>query len=191
MSTTTRITLAEYERMIAEGAFAGGLNTPRIELIEGELREMSPIGWEHVVAVAMLHEWSLKSLPEGQAWIWGQSPVAIPTRESIPQSDLLWLARRDYLAARPTPADVMLVVEVADSSLTYDRGEKADLYASAGMADYWVVNIPGRCVEVFRQPEGGQYRSREIFAAPAEVHPLAFPQIGLPVELLFPAESPR
>jgi Uma2 family endonuclease len=95
------------------------------------------------------------------------------------------VARKDYSPSHPAHPDVFLVVEVADSTVACDCGEKADLYASAGVADYWVVNIPGHCVEVFRQPERGRYLSRQTFQAPDAIHPLAFPEIALPVALLF------
>jgi Uma2 family endonuclease len=189
MSTATRITLAEYERMIAEGKFEGGLNRPRVELIDRELREMSPINWQHVMVVAVLTEWSNMNLPAGRVWVCPQSPIGVPERDSAPEPDLAWVQRKDYSPGHPAQPDILLVVEVADSSLSYDRGEKADLYASAGITDYWVVNIPDRCVEVFRKPEGGRYRSHEVFKAPGEIRPLAFPQIVLPVELLFPSQT--
>lgn len=186
MSTATRITVADYDRMISEGIFDGRVNRPRIELIDGELRDISPIGSQHEMAVAILNEWSVKKLPAGKAWVWVQCSIAITERDSAPQPDLAWVARKDYSPSHPTHPDVFLIIEVADSSLSYDRGEKADLYASAGIADYWVVNIPNRCVEVCRQPDGGRYRSRLAFNAANEIHPLAFPEIALPVALLFP-----
>src|SRR6185312_6222346 len=102
------------------------------------------------------------------------------------QPDLAWVARRDYSPGHPEHPDVFLVIEVADSSVLYDCGEKADLYASARIADYWVVNIPDRSVEVFRQPGDGRYRNHEVFKAGDEIHPLAFPLVTLPVSLLFP-----
>ncbi|HEY2250603.1 MAG TPA: Uma2 family endonuclease, partial [Planctomycetaceae bacterium] len=76
---------------------------------------------------------------------------------------------------------------VSDSSLDFDRGNKANSYAAAGIADYWVVNIPERCVEVFRQPKAGAYSSHEVFTGPEKIHPLAFPQIALAVTMLFPS----
>ena len=81
-----------------------------------------------------------------------------------------------------------MIIEVSDSSLSYDRDEKAGLFAAAGIDDYWVINIPDRCVEIFRQPESGRYLSREVFKAPSDIHPLAFPQVTLPVMILFPSE---
>jgi Uma2 family endonuclease len=189
MSTATRITLAEYDRMIAAGAFEGGVTRPRIELIDGELREMSPIGSQHELAIAVLAEWSFENRSKERVWIWVQCSIAIPHRNSAPQPDLAWVARKDYSPGHPEHPDVFLVIEVADSTVLYDCGEKADLYASAGIADYWVVNIPDRCIEVFRNPEGGRYQSRIISKPGDEIHALAFPQVTLPVGLLFTPQS--
>ncbi len=186
MSISTRITLAEYERMIAAGAFDGGLIRPRIELIDGELREMSPINEPHAGAVFHCSpSGASKTGPSEGFGLRVQCPIAIPDRESVPEPDIAWVARKDY-RAHPIPADILLLIEVADSSLASDCGEKASLYASAGVADYWVVNIIDRCVEVFRQPQDGHYVAHEVFRAPEEVHPLAFPDVALPVAMLFP-----
>jgi Uma2 family endonuclease len=80
----------------------------------------------------------------------------------------------------------LLVVEVSDSSLAKDRGLKAGLYASAGLTDYWIVNIPERTIEIRRDPEGGAYRSLVVLKAGDEARPLAFPNVVLPVTRLFP-----
>jgi len=186
MSISTRITLAEYERMIAAGVFEGGLVRPRIELIDGELREMSPINEPHAETVAILNEWSIESRPKDKVWVRVQSPIQIPNRESVPEPDIAWVARKHY-SEHPLPADVLLLIEVADSSLTYDCGEKADLYASAGITEYWVVNIPDHRVEIFRQPQNGRYSSHTVSSVQDEVHTLAFPEVTLPVAMLFPA----
>lgn len=78
--------------------------------------------------------------------------------------------------------------QVAESSLGFDRREKAELFAAAGIEDYWIVYLIDKCVEVYREPRDGRYRYVERFAATAEVRPLAFPELTLPVELLFPRQ---
>jgi Uma2 family endonuclease len=190
MSTATRITVAEYDRMIADGKFEGGLTRPRVELIDGELREMSPIGSIHERLVARLVRWSCTNTAGDIVSVRPQSSIGIPDSDSVPEPDVVWAKEKDYGAGRPVGADILLVIEVSESSLAFGRGEKADMYASAGIADYWVVNIPGRCVEVFRQPEAGRYAVHEIIHASAGIHPLAFPEVALPVELLFPEPTP-
>jgi Uma2 family endonuclease len=185
MSTTTRITLEQYDAMIRQGAFE-----PReehhVELIYGEISPMSPINPPHDDTVDLLNEWSFESLPPRAVRVRIQGSFGIPLLDSAPQPDLAWLRRKGYSTQRPLPEDVLLVVEVADSSLPKDRGEKAKLYAEAGIADYWIVNIPGRCIEVRRDPQGSSYRSIVVLHPGQEARPLAFPDVALPVSRLFP-----
>jgi Uma2 family endonuclease len=184
MSTTARLSLAQYDRMIEQGVFK-----PRekhhVELIHGEIRPMNPIGAPHEVAVDILAEWSFRNLPPDSTWIRVQNSIGIPALDSAPQPDVAWVARRDYSRERPTGNDVLLIVEVADSSLAYDRGAKAELYAAALIADYWIVNLVGQRLEVFRRPEAGRYRNVATFSAGQEVRPMAFPNLAMPVALLF------
>ncbi len=104
----------------------------------------------------------------------------------MPEPDIAWVENRSYLKARPKATDVFLLIEVADSSLDYDRGEKADLYAKARIADYWVINLIDLCVEVFRDPQRGHYRSLQTFELGDKIRPLAFPKIPLAVSDLIP-----
>jgi Uma2 family endonuclease len=101
---------------------------------------MSPIGPDHETAVDKLTEWSIESLPKKKVWVRGQHSVGVPELDSAPQPDIVRVARRDYRSGRPTADDVLLIVEVAESSLRFDQGEKAELYAAAGVKDYWLVN---------------------------------------------------
>src|SRR3954463_6286017 len=154
VSTTTRITLDQYDEMIRRGDFL-----PReehhVELIHGEISPMSPINPPHDDTVDELNEWSFESLPRGAARVRIQGSFGIPLLDSAPEPDVAWLRRKDYSTERPLPEDVLLVIEVADSSLARDRGLKAGLYAAAGIADYWIVDIAGRAIEVRRDPQGG------------------------------------
>ncbi len=140
---------------------------------------MTPPGPSHEDVVDRLTEWSFKSLPEGKARTRVQNSIGLPSLASAPQPDIAWVARRDYSRGRPTAADVLLVIEVAESTLAYDCGEKAELYAAAGIADYWVVNLPERSVEVRRDPGGGRYRSLRTYTGDEEVRPLAVPEVVL------------
>ena len=133
MSTIARLSLGEYDRMVAAGVF-DRQRRRRLEFIRGEIREMTPIGSRHEVVVDRLTEWSFRSLPEGRAWVRVQNSIGLPDLDSAPEPDIAWVARRDYSRGRPAAADVLLIVEVAESSLEYDSGEKADLYAGAGIA---------------------------------------------------------
>jgi Uma2 family endonuclease len=172
--------------MIAAGVFDEGRRR-RLEFVHGEIREMNPIGSRHEVVVDRLNEWSIRSLAEGRAWVRVQNSIGLPGLESAPEPDLAWVARRDYSHARPTAADVLLVIEVAESSLEYDCCEKAALYAAAGIADYWIVDLIERRIEVRRDPASGRYRSVKTHAGDEQVRPLAAPEIALCPSALWPA----
>lgn len=185
MSTITKVTVEEYDRMIKEGAFE-----PReehyVELIRGDIRQMSPIYPPHESALDYLVYWSVKNTPEDRVWIRNQNSLGIPELESIPQPDLFWVRKRDYSKVRPAVEDVFLLIEVADSSLGFDRGKKADLYAEAGIADYWIANVKQQVIEVRRQPREGHYQQLETYAVGQSVSPLEFPEIKLAVADVWP-----
>ena len=185
MSTIARLSLAEYDRMIQNGVFDRGEGR-RLEFIQGEIREMTPIGSLHEVVVDRLMDWSVRNLSEDKAWVRVQHSIGFPELQSAPQPDVAWVARRDYSRGRPTAEDVLLVVEVAESSLPYDTGEKAELYAAGDIQDYWVVSIPDRSIEVRRDPGSGRYRSLATFTGDDEVRPLAVPEIALRPSQLWP-----
>jgi len=105
--------------------------------------------------------------------------IALPTLESAPEPDLAWVVQRDYGAQRPTAAEVQLVIEVAGSSLVFDTGEKADLYAAAGIREYWVVDVAARSVEVRRVPLADGYGSLASHRGGEAIHPLAMPDAVL------------
>ena len=178
MSTIAHLSLAQYDQMIAAGVF-DQRERLRLEFIEGEIREMTPIGPTHEVIVDALNDWSMGSLARGKVRVRIQNSIGLLQHESAPEPDVVWVARRDYSRKRPSAADVLLLIEVADSSLAYDAGEKADLYAAAGIADYWVVNVADRSIEVRRDPVGGRYRSLKTHLGDDEVRPLAFPEVAL------------
>ena len=149
-------TLDEYERMIESGAFA---EDTRIELIRGEIIDMAPQKLPHVVSVSNLTT-LIVGLTMGKAVVWPQSSPLRIAGHSRPEPDLTLLKWRDdrYAAGWPLIEDVLLVVEVADTSLGYDRRVKGLLYAEAGIPEYWLVNLRSGVVEVYRDPAGGKYR---------------------------------
>lgn len=184
MSTVAHISIEQYDRMIASGVF----DRQRIELIHGELRMMSPIGPSHEYTVDRLNRLSIECTPRDRVLVRIQNSIELPGSVSVPEPDIVWARNRSYLKSRPKAADVLLLIEVADTSLEYDPGEKAELYAKARIADYWIINLVDGCVEVFRDPARGRYRSLQTFEPGEKIRPLAFPKIALAVDDLIPRE---
>ena len=184
MSTLAKLSIAEYDRIVASGVF-DGRNKRRIELILGELRAMNPIGSEHAVMVDRLNAWSFAATQHEKHWVRVQNPLAFLDADSEPEPDVVWARAKDYTPRHPGAGDVLLLIEVADSSLDYDRGEKANLYAAAGILDYWIVNLVDRIVEVRRDPREGHYRSVQSFSSGTTIEPLAIPAAKLAVASLF------
>jgi len=177
----------EYERLVELGVFEG----EPLELIGGQLIVAEPKGSPHAAAVGMAGDALRGALPVG--WIVRiQDPVALDD-ESVPEPDVAVVRGRhaDYRHAHPARA--ALIVEVAESSLSFDRTQKGSLYARAGIADYWIVNLEDRVVEVYRDPGpdltapfGWRYGSVERFRPPAAVTPLDVPAAPVPVASLLP-----
>lgn len=150
-------TVAEYDRMGETGILT---EDDRVELVEGEIIEMSPIGRRHAACVARLTNLFTRLLIEN-AIVWVQNPIVL-NDYSEPQPDITLLRRRDdfYEHSLPTPSDVLLVVEVADTTLEYDRQIKVPLYARAGIAEVWIVNLVDEQIEIYSDPVNEAYQSR-------------------------------
>jgi len=191
MSTSVKFSYDQYEEMIRLGLFDPP-EEHRVELLFGKIvpvygrNPMSPINPPHDDEVDELINWSTEVLPHGTVRIRAQGSLGIREFNSLPQPDFVWMLPRRYHKTRPTPADILLLVEVSDSTLRKDRGPKSRLYARAGIQDYWIVNIKGRCLEVHRDPVGSKYQSIMILTPGQEIHPLAFPDVALPIARLFP-----
>lgn len=174
--TTHLFTVADYHQM-AEANILG--EDDRVELIEGVIVDMSPIGRKHAVCVARFTAIFGNRL-YGQALVWVQNPVWLG-EHSEPQPDVTLLRwRDDYYADRdPTPEDVLLIIEVADSSLAYDRDVKVPLYARAGIPEHWLVDLIRRSVTVYRDPGPEGYRSVTTYQGSFRISPIAFPDVVL------------
>ncbi|MDZ7753966.1 MAG: Uma2 family endonuclease [Gammaproteobacteria bacterium] len=149
-----RLTVADYHRMGEAGLFAPGART---ELIEGAIVDMTPIGSPHAGAVIRLN--TAFSRVEGRIGIIAvQSPVVLGDL-SEPQPDLALLRPREdfYARAHPRPEDVVLVVEVADTTVAFDRHTKLPLYARSRLPEAWLVDLPAGVLEIHRRPEAGGY----------------------------------
>ena len=185
--TLRRWTRAEYDRLVDLGVLPG----EPVELIGGQLVVAEPQGSYHATAIGAVDDALRAALPPG--WVVrAQMPVALDD-ESEPEPDLAVVPgeRADYRADHP--ARPALVVEVAESSLAFDREDKGSLYARGGVRDYWIVNLVERVVEVYRDPGpdptapyGWRYRAVERLGPAAVVSPLALPSVRLAVSDLLP-----
>lgn len=185
MSIGTKITVAEFDRMAERGDF-NPVEDNHVELIRGEIREMSPIHPPHEFTLDQLLEWSFDTCDRKQARIRVQESLGIPELESVPVPDLAWVRRIDYRRVRPTVADLLLLVEVSDTSLRFDRGEKARLYAEAGVPDYWIANVKAETIEVHRTPRDGVYSDVQSFKGDQVISPLALATARLTADHIWP-----
>lgn len=174
-----RFTVEEYERMGEVGVFAPD---ERVELLDGEVVAMSPIGPKHASVVDVLAE-ELVLLLARRASVRVQNPVRLPPR-SEPQPDIVVARRRRdaYRSAHPTAEDTLLVVEVADSSLRIDRAVKLPIYASQGIVEVWIVDLAGDVVHVHTDPVDGGYRDVRTLGRGQRLAPVALPDAVLDVE---------
>jgi|FaiFalFF_MnMetaG_3_1042247.scaffolds.fasta_scaffold06776_3 Uma2 family endonuclease len=171
MATRYRFRVEEFER-----AFQG---VPHVELLRGEVYQMSPIGPKHVHKVAQLDA-RLQETLRGKAVVLVQSPLRL-SEDSEPEPDLMVLRPPldRYREKLPTPEDVLLLVEVADTSLEFDREVKLPLYAEAGIPEVWLVNLKENLLEVYRDPRGGRYREIRLLSPEEEVSPTLLPEVSL------------
>ena len=177
-----RLDVDTYHRIAEAGIFG---HEKRIELIDGDLIDMAPIGQSHAALVNRLME-ALFIAASGRAIVSGQNPVLLDGY-SEPRPDAAVLRRRaDFYETgeRPGPADVLLLVEVADGSLGLDRAVKLPLYARAGIAEYWIVNVPKRRVEIHRRPEGDRYVDNSEHGKGEEIALSLAPEIVVRLDLL-------
>jgi Uma2 family endonuclease len=175
-------TVDEYHRMAEAGIFHPD---ERVELIEGEIVQMSPIGPRHAGCVINANRLFMTRLGD-RVVVSPQNPVIIRPR-SEPQPDLLLLRPRalSYSREHPTPADVLLAVEVADTTVRFDRIVKARLYARAGIAEFWLFLANDAVVDVHRQPTAGGYAHVSRHGFDQTVSPLAFPAVAFAVSDFF------
>jgi len=181
-------TREEYYKMVEAGVLRPD---ERVELIGGRIIAMSPQNSPHFTAVCLVEDVLRTAFGPGHV-VRVQGPLDVsPSSQPEPDIAVVQGHARDYSRAHPTTA--LLVVEVSESTLAFDRGEKASLYASAGIPEYWVVNLVDRQVEVYRdpvpvtgQPYGYGYRSCTHYFAVDTVAPAAMPQSAITVADLLP-----
>lgn len=190
MTTTAKViggsrrllTIDEYDRMARVGIFGP---EERVELIAGELVRMAPIGSRHAASVANVTDWFHPRLPRSAA-LRVQSPIRIP-QHSEPEPDIAIVRRRidAYVGRHPEPEDILLVIEVSDTTLRIDRNVKMPLYAAAGIPEAWLVDLPRRRILVYRQPADGIYREVMV-VRDGTLTPLAFPDLAIRLDEIIP-----
>ena len=178
---TYEFSVEEYLKLGEAGIFHKG---DRVELLDGDIVVMSPIGVRHMNTVRRLLNRAAKLYGE-LCLVDAQNPLVIDGR-SMPQPDLLLLRLELDESAAPGPADVLLLVEVAESSLVYDQRDKLAAYARNGICEYWIVDLTHNEVQVYRDPESSGYRTQLRFGMDEAVAPLAFPETPLRVQDILP-----
>jgi Uma2 family endonuclease len=177
-----RLTRRDYHRM-GEAGILG--DNDRVELLEGQLVDMSPIGPRHAIVTENLVELLVTAFA-GRARVRCQDPVVL-NDGSEPQPDVALVQRpwRGYPHTHPGPEDIFLLIEVADASLELDRTVKLELYARAAIREVWIVDLTTDLVFVHRGPSGGGYASVARVAAPALLGVEGLPGVTIPVAAVF------
>ncbi|MEO8085037.1 MAG: Uma2 family endonuclease [Ardenticatenales bacterium] len=181
-----RFDVSDYVRLYESGFIP---EEARTELVEGEIRIMAPIGPEHGSTVNTLHRLFVQRIG-ARAFVSSQSSLRLNDRTMLqPDAALLRPDPNDYFDRYPEAADVLLVVEVAQSSLRYDRNRKVPLYARTGIPEVWILAIAEHRLEVYREPAGDHYASVVSLAVGNRVAPLAWPDVVLDVGEILRARS--
>jgi len=175
-----RFTVDEYERLAEAGVLT---QCDRVELLDGEIVEMTPIGDRHAGIVARLTSLFSKHLGD-RSIVWVQNPIRLRVVRSVPQPDVVLVRSRSdfYTAGKPGPDDVLLLIEVMDTSAETDRSVKLPLYARAGIAETWLLDLGTDRIEVFRRPTAAGYGETETLGRGERLAPRAFPDLSLTVD---------
>ena len=178
-----KFTVADYYRLAEVGILGPD---ERLELIEGEIIVMAPIGPGHAGSVDIIGNLFVRRLDD-RFIVRSQNPIHLDDG-SEPQPDIVVACHRDdyFTVAHPTPADILLIVEVALSSLEYDRDVKAHLYGRNGVPETWVKNLPEDCIERFTVPGPDGYAQHTIHRRGETITPVSFPDLELAVADLLP-----
>ncbi len=171
-----QFTVSEYHEMDESGLLTADKPT---ELLDGEIFDMSPINSLHAAAVKRLNR-LLSRLLGDSVLLSVQDPIRL-SDNSEPQPDIAVLRFRDdyYANEHPTPADVLLIIEVADSTIYKDRNVKMPLYALAGIPEAWLVDLGNQTVEVFMQPQSGNYADTQTYALGESIRSAIVPQVAV------------
>ena len=171
-------TVEEYEKMVAAGVL---YEDDRLELIQGEILAMSPIGGLHIQVVNRLNRLLVGQLQD-RAVVSVQNPIRLLNSEPQPDLAILRPETAKGPAAVPRSEDVLLVIEVADTTAGYDRAIKVPLYANNEIPEVWLIDVQERVIEVYRGPAPGRYKRSETLTGADKVAPQAMPDVQLSVD---------
>ena len=176
-------TVDDYHRMIASEILT---TETRVELLEGQIIEMSPQQPPHVATTQIASDY-LRKLLEEKATIRVQLPITVrPNSEPEPDIAAVRINSQHYINSHPVPDDIFLLVEVADSTLNTDRNKKSRTYAKAKIQEYWVLDVNSQQIYIFREPGENSYMQEIILDVNAKLSLVAFPEIEVEIRKLFP-----
>jgi Uma2 family endonuclease len=180
-----RVSLTEYYKMAEAGIID---EDDRVELIEGELLETAAVGILHLWCVNRLSMMFARAVPD-DVFVSVQNPIYLG-EYSEPEPDIVLYAMKEQ-TRKPAPRDILLLVEVSDATLQFDRERKLPLYAQYGIQEVWIANLTSFQIEVYRKPKTNHYQER-LFLNPSDsVAPLAFPKLTCSVEYIVGKPTPR
>lgn len=177
--TLAKWTIEEYHRMIE----AGLLYERRVELLKGEIVEMTPEEEPHAYFSSETAEYLIRLL-DSRAMVRSEKPITL-MNNSEPEPDIAIVQRlgREYLKHHPYPVNIFWLIEYSDSTLDKDLEIKTKIYAEAKISEYWVVNLVKRELIIFRDPQNGEYTSK-LTLTDGIIYPLAFPDLAVSVEAI-------
>ncbi len=187
MPETLPLTVVQYRLLVEQGEFdhrhTDG-QRGQIELINGRIVRMLPQGPIHCDPIDELNFWS-HQVADDHFRVRIEKPIEIIELDSVPEPDIAWVTNRRYADRHPTPADIRLLIEVSNSSASFDRGEKLRLYAKAAIVEYWIVNVVTQTVEVFLQPSPTGFSQSRMHSIEETIAPQCLPSAALKISRLF------
>jgi Uma2 family endonuclease len=178
MKTLAKWSIDQYHRMVEAGILQGR----RVELLTGEIVEMSPETPIHYSTAKQGTKY-LEELLAGKAEVRFNGPITLTDSEPEPDIAIVRLPPSTYKQRHPTPADIFWVIEVAKTSLKTDLELKASIYATADIQEYWIVDLTARQIIISRNPEAGEYLEQQTFTE-GRITPLAFPEVSVSAQQL-------
>jgi Uma2 family endonuclease len=179
MVTLAKWAIADYHKMIE----AGILGDRNIQLIDGELIEMSPEGVIHAAYGGSIADY-LRQLLIGKAWIREAHPITLTNSEPQPDIAIVKLPKNKYFQNHPTPQDIFWLIEISDTTLAYDLSKKKEIYAEANILEYWVLDVKDNKLTVFTKPKNNNYLF-QLELTEGLIKPVSFSNISISVAKLF------